>query len=227
MYKDTIPYLLENNYHIKAPDFPGHGESLALGPFTFSRSTPLLHEAMTSIRNDNASSKIVIVGISMGGQAVLDLLAHYPGDADAAVISGVSIHPPDDKADWEMPHLPSSPEWMEILREDVARMGGMEKAHGLRWVNFGFTLKDEPGRGGEGEVDKEARWPPVLVVVGEHDLAMARRDFDELSGLMKVRNARSDGTVLRDAWHTHSIDVPEKFAKLVDGWVKNVFEEAP
>ncbi len=218
LYKDMIPYLLNRGYPLLAPDLAGHGQSTLLGPFEFSRSTSLLHDTITAYKDGEKPAKTVIVGISLGGQAVLDLLAHHPSIADAAVVSGATIHPPDDKAQGEIPHIPSSQEWMHIIMEDLQLMGGMEKAQALQAESFGFRLEDD----GE-ETEKGVKWPPVLIVVGEKDTSMARRDFAELSALVKARNERSEGTVMQDAWHNHSIDVPERFAELVDGWVKNVF----
>ncbi|KAI9721085.1 MAG: hypothetical protein M1812_002566 [Candelaria pacifica] len=221
MYKDMLPYLLNRGYPLLVPDLPGHGRSVSLGPFTFSRSTPLLHDAITAFKARYQPAKTVIVGISLGGQAVLDLLAHHPNIADAAIVSGVAIHPPDDKAQGEVPHLPSSQKWTQIIIGDVQAMGGIEKAQALQAESFAFRLGD----GGEGIRDGEngLEWPPVLVVVGDKDTAMARRDFDELSSLMRAKNDMSKGTVIQDAWHNHSIDVPERFAELVDEWVKDVF----
>ncbi|KAI9700698.1 MAG: hypothetical protein M1836_002067 [Candelina mexicana] len=212
MYKDMIPYLLERGYPILAPDLPGHGQSASLGPFTFSRSSSLLHDVITVYQNETHPVKTVIVGISLGGQAVLDLLAHHHDLVDAAIVSGAAIHPPDEKAQGEIPHLPSSQDWMQIIMADVQAMGGMEKAQALQTESFGFRLED----------GADPQWPPVLVVVGEKDTAMAGRDFDELTSLMKEKNDKSKGTVLSDAWHNHSIDVPERFADVVHEWVNDI-----
>ncbi len=47
----------------------------------------------------------------------------------------------------------------------------------------------------------ECEWdlPPMLVVVGEHDIEMAKRDFEELKELVKKGNSSSEGNSLQGA----------------------------
>lgn len=129
MYRTTIPILNSHGYQIAAPDLPGHGTSFNLGPFTFATSTKLLAPAIEKLKQENAK-KILIVGVSLGGQAVLDLLQHHPSIVDAAIVSGSAIHPPDDKAQWTMPKMPTDQAWLDLIMEDVSIMG-MENASAL------------------------------------------------------------------------------------------------
>ena len=73
-----------------------------------------------------------IVGISLGGKAVLDHISRHPGDADAAIVSGVTIAPPNETAEWEKPRLPDTDHgWMSIIMEDVGIVG-MEEAQRIQ-----------------------------------------------------------------------------------------------
>ena len=151
------------------------------------------------------------MGVSLGGQVALDLIQQRPDSVDAALVSGASIHPPDDVAQWEMPHMPTDQEWLTIMTEDVQMMR-MENAQNLQDASLSFNF--EP----------QSSMPPVLVVIGEHDVAMARRDFEELTTLVKSGNSRSESKVLEGAWHNHPIDVPEHFADLIESWSRRMME---
>ncbi|KAI8821863.1 Alpha/Beta hydrolase protein [Fimicolochytrium jonesii] len=108
MYRTTTPFLTSLGYPISAPDLPGHGASASLRPFSFASSTAHIHEYIQSLRAATPGGKIVLVGISLGGQAVLDLIAHHPDAVDAAVVCSASIHPPSDPSHpTAMPKMPS------------------------------------------------------------------------------------------------------------------------
>ncbi len=209
MYRTTIPILNAHGYDILAPDLPGHGASVSLGPFTFAKSTKLLAPAITKVKQANAK-KILLVGVSLGGQAVLDLLQRHPSIVDAAIVSGSAIHPPNDKAQWTMPKMPTDQAWLDVIKEDVGIMG-MENASALQHQSFSFSFTPQE------------TLPPTLIVVGENDTAMSKRDFGELTTLAKKGNDRSESKVLECAWHNHPIDVPETFAALIEEWAQKVF----
>lgn len=214
MFRTLTPHLTTPSV---SPDLPGHGESVHLGPFTFAKSSELLHALLTSFKSDPEfqDHKILVVGISLGGQAVLDLLSKHPSDVSAAIVSGASIHPPDDRAGWELPHMPSDQQWLDILMADVQKMG-MENAQAVQNESFTFTF----------DVTQNSNalnsFPPVLICVGEEDTPMSRRDFDELTQMVKRANQKSESVVLKDAWHNHPIDVPEAFAELINDWTQRM-----
>lgn len=208
MYRTTTPHLLSQHFAVALPDLPGHGTSSALGPFSFDKASTLL---ISAIRALPSTTQVVLVGVSLGGQVVLDILQRAPELAAAAVVSGAPIHPPDEKAGWEMPHMPSEQEWVDVMMEDVAVMG-MENAKGVQEASFAFRFEPRVG------VDL----PPVLVMVGEGDVPMAKRDFEEVAEVVTRGTARSERLVLKGAWHNHPIDVPEQFAAIVGKWVRKV-----
>lgn len=206
MFRTMIPILNAHGFDLAAVDLPGHGSSVSLSPFTFDAATEHLSEGIRKLKE--TSRRIVLVGVSLGGQVVLDLLQRgEPCLVDAAVVSGASIQPPDDQTQWEMPHMPTDQDWINIMTDDVQIMG-MGNAKGIQDQSFAFTF------------DPRNALPPVLVVVGEHDTAMSRRDFPELTALVKKGNHQSESVILDGAWHNHPIDVPEQFAALIEEWVE-------
>ncbi len=207
MFADVIPTLTSQGHEVYAPDLPGHGSSVAAGPFTFKLSTTLLLHTIEEIRA-SSSTKVVLVGVSLGGQAVLDVIQHdSEGLVDAALVASAPIGPPDNAAQWELPHMPVDQKWIQIMTEDVNTMG-MQNASAIQEESFSFKLV------------ASTSFPPVLVVVGEHDVAMATRDFEQLSQVMKKANGESESMVLKDAWHNHPIDIPKRFAKVILDWTQ-------
>ena len=209
MYKDMVPILTAYGYAVIVPDLPGHGQSTAAGVFTFEKATEYLRNIFEDLKKH--FSKITLVGVSLGGQAVLDILQRHPKDVDCAVVSGASIHPEDEKAQWEMPHVTEDKFWKEIITEVVNQMG-MQHAASIQQENFSFTFQPPQSL------------PPVLAIVGEHDTAMARRDIKELGDLLVAANAKSQVPVMKEAWHNHPIEVPQRFADVIHQWVKSQIE---
>jgi pimeloyl-ACP methyl ester carboxylesterase len=205
MFDDMAPLLSARGFHVVCPDLPGHGDEVEQGPFTFDKSTEALKGLLEKLRQ-SGRTKIILVGVSLGGQAVLHLLSAHPLLANAAVVTGSAIHPPSEEAPWEMPRMPESPGWVAKIMADVGKMG-MAAAEAVREEAFRF------------ELSVSQQCPPVLVVVGEHDVAMARRDFDELYQKLREKNPQCEKSVLQDSWHNHPIDVPQSFTELVYDWI--------
>ena len=208
MYHTIIPILIARGFEVIAPDLPGHGSSLRTGPFTFKSATHLLCSSIQKLKKGQ-QQKTLIVGVSLGGQVILDLLQHHADIADAAIVSGASIHPPDENTHWEMPHMPTDQKWLTLMTEDVNVMG-IENAQGVQQESFAFAFSPS------------GILPPVLVVVGENDVSMAKRDFEELAILATGGNGRSESRVLEGAWHNHPIDIPQRFATLIEEWAAKV-----
>ncbi|USP80553.1 hypothetical protein yc1106_07827 [Curvularia clavata] len=211
----TLTPELENRGYTKiiTPDLPGHGTNQGLGSFSFAKSTELIHKTIQDLRSSDSATRILLVGISLGGQAVLDLLAHHPADVDLAIVSGASIAPPSDDAPWEMPRMPEGEEgkfWMDLIMKDV-EIVGMDEAQKIQQASFAF--KFEPDTAAAKDV-----FPPVMVLIGEKDVAMARRDQTAVLEIVKRLNGRSEGIIFKDAWHNHSMDRPERFADLIAEW---------
>jgi hypothetical protein len=84
---------------------------------------------------------------------------------------------------------------------------GIRYASALQDATFSWTLdlKDTNGE----------KFPPVLVLVGEKDKAVSRRDFGGLVAALKGVNSKSGGMVLEGSWHNHPINVPKLFVDAI------------
>ena len=215
MYKDMIPILAGYGYAVDVLALDAHDQRNSDERFTFRKASEYLQEAITALKMGKHTGKInfgkiTLVGVSWGAQVALDFLRRHPVCVDSAIVSGASIHPPDEQAGWEEPHMADDGMWKKIVAEDVNAMG-MQNAAAIQRQSVAFTFKPR----------ETLSLPPVLVVVGEHDTAMARRDYKELLQILQAANAKSQGLVIEDAWHNHPIDIPERFAELVHQWVQS------
>lgn len=215
MYRKVIPHLEQSGFECVAPDLPGHGSEAEGGPFTFEAANRIVTKAITGKQSSASEQhrKAVLVGISLGGQVVLSFLTSGSASlVDAAIVSGVSIGPPDEDASWEMPHMPADREWLDLMMEDV-NIAGMKNMPDLQAKSLSFTFN----------VAESTTLPPVLVVIGQNDVAMAKRDFDALTKKVKNANHQSDSLIMQDAWHNHSIDVPDRFSRVILDWAETVW----
>lgn len=208
-YRAVIPFLTPCFKGVYAPDLLGHGSAVPLGAFTFSKSTAFLLSVIKQLKA-TTKTRICLVGVSLGGQVVLDVLQHdIMGLFDCAIVASAPVQPPGEIAKFEIPQIPQEKEWLDLIMEDVAKIPP-EYLPQIQDESFGFKLE------GRQEL------PPVLVMVGDSDIAMAKRDFRDLCEMTKALNERSEGIVLRDAWHNHPIDIPERFAILIKDWAEKM-----
>lgn len=75
--------LLSQDYHILAPDLPGHG-SLSNQPFTLSQSV----EHIVGLMNEFNDWPIILVGDSLGGYVAMATASKYPERISALIVSG-------------------------------------------------------------------------------------------------------------------------------------------
>lgn len=62
-------------------------------------------------------------------------------------------------------------------------------------------------------------------MIGEHDVAMARRDLNELLEMCKGLIGQSEGLVLEGARHNHGVDVPGRFAEAAQEFERKILQE--
>ncbi len=96
------------DFHCIYLDLPNHGKSHFYNEFSIEKSTELIksliQEKSLGLSNDTNSNrktkKVNLVGISLGGQIALDLLAKYPELIDKVVVSGVNLYENPEENDF-------------------------------------------------------------------------------------------------------------------------------
>jgi pimeloyl-ACP methyl ester carboxylesterase len=78
---------LLTEYESLIVDLPGHGQSIGIGPFTMKLAA---NEVLKSI-NERTSGGAHVVGLSLGAQVTIQLLATNPEIIKSAFVSGCSV----------------------------------------------------------------------------------------------------------------------------------------
>ncbi|MRR30936.1 alpha/beta hydrolase, partial [bacterium] len=87
-WNETVKYL--QNYHCIMPELPEHGGSQANGKFSIVETAK---EIIAGIRREIPEGAAHIVGLSVGGQIGLEILAQAPEVVMTAIISGALVIP--------------------------------------------------------------------------------------------------------------------------------------
>ena len=76
------------DYHLLVPDLPEHGRSLAEAPFTFPDAAARIADL---IRDRGHGGRAHVIGLSLGAQTAIQLLAAAPDLVDHALLSGALV----------------------------------------------------------------------------------------------------------------------------------------
>ncbi|CAJ35310.1 alpha/beta fold hydrolase [Methanocella arvoryzae] len=224
---DKILRLMQD-YHCIVPDLPDHGRSRSEGPFYHERAAALISEVIKARAH---GGKAHVVGISLGAQVLLELLARSPEVVDHAVVnspelrpvpgSGLMLHPllfdPTIKltvplarnrsfarAQAKSYHLPE--DMFETYFEDTRQTRGEVLARILR-ANMTYKL---PAALKDIHV-------PVLALAGEKEYGMMKASARDIAATMPIATAY----VVKGVGHTFSFEKPELYADLVRNWIND------
>jgi len=212
---EPVVRRLSNRYRCIVPDLPGHGR-LAHGCFSFADAVA---GAAELVRTEAAGGPVHVVGLSLGGQTALHLIAAYPHLVNRAVVSGTltrslpGIGPyralirltfPLARLEWMIRlnarQLGIPPAYQAQFRSDTLQ----STAAGLEAViaeNMSFRLPEAL-----------ATSPvPLLALVGGPELGLLRACARDLARAMP--NARA--YLVPGAGHTWCLHDPDLFARVV------------
>lgn len=206
---------LRDRFRCLVPDLPGHGR-LAHETFSFARAVDGLTSLIRSLAD---GGPVHVVGLSLGGQTALHLIAAHPELVSRAVVSGTLTRPlpgirayrallrvtfPLARQEWMIRanrrQLGIPPAYEEQFRSDVLQA----TAAGLEAVvteNMSFRLPDAL-----------ASSPvPLVALVGERELRLLRSCARDLARTMP----RARAYLVPEAGHTWCLQDPDLFARVV------------
>jgi pimeloyl-ACP methyl ester carboxylesterase len=211
-------------YRCLVPDLPQHGESFQRGPYEMGRAATAVAQL---IRSRVGTGRAHVVGLSLGAQVGVQLLATEPKLVDRAVLCGTVINtmpgvrltrlllgllaritwfPWVVNRHWYARHGGIPLAKIDDYRADVRLMTGAQLAR-VVVASAGFTPPD-----GLGQSDS-----PTLFLTGTKEMWFVRRSAAALAQRMPNGVDRVAIGMLHD-W---PLRYPDLFSRTVDSWLND------
>jgi pimeloyl-ACP methyl ester carboxylesterase len=212
-------------YHTLVPDLPEQGQSRGTAPLTIASAAA---EVAELVRSRAHGERAHVVGLSLGAQTGVELLATAPEVVERAFLTGALVRPvmglgvilpllgPTAKLYWPIRNwgplvganrvsfgIPAaySREFAEDTR--ILTAGGFVR---MMRENLGYRLPEGIRRA---EV-------PTLVAVGEREYGLMRASARELVGALP----RGEGRVVAGQRHNWPLESPDLFARALRAWLE-------
>lgn len=225
MWNAQIRYF-NRNYSTLVYDMAGFGKSSPPAEI-YSR-----HEDLRSLLDELNISKVILIGLSLGGDVALDFALEYKDRVNGLVLVDSGL------GGYELSQEFQS-EWQQV--EQLARSGKLNEAKRLWLSNSVFkTTMDDPNTRKDltriidnysgffwtnNPVHKRpevrARYRletidiPTLIIAGEND----SEDFLKVAELLHNSIRNSTLQIIPKAGHMSNMDQPEEFNRLVDEFI--------
>jgi pimeloyl-ACP methyl ester carboxylesterase len=211
---------LGRDFHCLVPDLPGHGDSAGIPFVSIPDCADRLHRLIRAKAHKKVAS---VVGLSLGSQILLELMARYPGRVGRAVLSGTQARPMAGTT-WMRVGLYAYGPWrnLPVLLRAAMRTMGIPETFYDAWA--ADTRRMRPGVLADVMAASLAFGPPqglehvavpTLLLTGEAENPVLHRSAHDL--VDRMRNARA-GTV-QGAGHAWNLAEPEGFAGTVGAWM--------
>lgn len=208
------------DYRCYLVDMPETGRSQGVGPFTMAGAAAAV---ASLIREQVPGGRAHLVGLSLGAQVGLQLLATDPGVVDRAVLSGPLVLPMRGSRlqmtllRWLLPtrhweagirlnlrSLGLSGEWLPDLRETVTTLtdDGI-----MRMVAENQRFRVPPGL--------ERCAVPTLIIVGSKEPKVMRDSARAAAAAVPG----AQGAFARGLGHVWNLEDPDRFSALVRAWL--------
>ncbi len=213
-----------HDYHCIVPDLPEHGKSANVGPFTIECAAEMVVDL---IKNHNSDGKAHLVGISLGAQIIVQILATHPDVVNHALITGTLIRnmphretllklmdytfkvyePVKDtkffiKANMRMYNI--SKDHFDKFKESTLQLK-TDSLHRILNENLFFTLP-------EGLKDANS---PVLVMMGEKDYKVIKESARDLVNALP----NSKSYIVPKRGHVWNMELPSLFNKVLRSFI--------
>ncbi|MBY8856132.1 alpha/beta fold hydrolase [Nocardia sp. CA2R105] len=231
MWQPQIDSFVAIGYRVICVDLVGFGGSAAAcGVITMAAQS----RAVLAVLDDRGIDEAVLIGYSMGGQVVLDLLDRHPERVSAAVFSdtfagldtpgaGASRLALADRLEAEGVHVYAEEFLPLVLSERSVRERPAVVAHAREMMAAAHPVTAAAalrGRAARPDYTETARGLdiPVLVLAGAEDVFDRGVLADELAGL--IPDARL--AILPEAGHTPSMETPGAFDTVVQDFLASI-----
>lgn len=203
---------LATEFHVYAPDLPGHGRS---GSPPTPLDVPQLADYLIAWMDVVGLQRACLVGHSMGCQVAVDVAVRYPGRVARLVLIGPTPDPAGRTAAEQFRRLVVGGRYErvslnKIVVADYVRMG-------WRLIPELRFMLDDPVEDKLMQVTV-----PVMLVRGEKDTLVPQRWFDEVA-----RRVRAKRVAVIEGWgHAVNYSAADQLADAVAPFLRSVPEPA-
>jgi pimeloyl-ACP methyl ester carboxylesterase len=214
------------DYHLLIPDLPEHGKSVDVKPFTMKSAAEMVVDI---IRTRAHGGRAHLVGISLGGQLILEILSTAPEVVDHVLISGTLVHsiphtetmlklldyafkayaPVKDTAFFIKANMRTyniSKSYFKEFKEST-RLIKTDSLDRILHENMFFQMPPE----------LEKADVPVLVMAGEKEYKVIKESAEDL--IKVLPNAK--GITAPKVGHMWNLEYPDLFNKVLRRWITN------
>ncbi|CAN5534840.1 alpha/beta hydrolase [soil metagenome] len=198
-------------------DLPGHGSNHELPWVSIDATAALVAEVIRERTNGTVS----LVGLSLGGDVGLRVLAGYPQLIDRAVLTGMVVRPVHGAIRWLQSALAPMAEWRSFHRMAGKTMG----LSGARLDEFMATaspMRRADYRAIVGEIfagvslaGLETVTVPTLAMAGAKETSIARASAEVIAATMPGATAR----IVPGVGHIWNVEAPDLFSSTVREWI--------
>lgn len=214
------------DYHCLVPDLPEHGKSRHVTPFTMKTAA---EQIMELIKDRAHNKKAHIIGISLGGQLVIQILGMAPEVVDHAVASGTVVRPYFGKVTLTMMPVMGAifkplvntdffikktmekgkypPEHFENYKKDTKEFNTYSLTKHMLNENAAFRIPKSLCK-----VEN-----PVLIAMGETEMEIVHESAEDMNKcLPNSKIFKAPGL-----YHVWNLESPELFNKTVRAWIND------
>jgi len=209
-----------NSYRLIVLDLPGHGDNLTTGSKITMADVPAI---LRAIVDEHGLGACHLLGVSLGSLAAQAFAAEYPElTRSVAIVGGYSIHKDYERIvkaqrkegiKWSFYMLASMKRFKRYV---VSVSCATEEGRSLFAQAIGrFRFRSFPAMAGTSRYYRPNPAPvpyPLLIVVGEHDLPLAR----EAAARLHELEPHSRYALVPGAGHCANADAPDEFNRLVE-----------
>ena len=220
MWDKQVKYF--KNYHCIIPDMPEHGRSACVKPFTIQKAA----EMISKLIGDCTDQRVNLVGIGLGGQICLQIMAECPELVHRAMVSGtlirnhrykslikrlnqlLMVYTPVKNNDFYIKAYMRTYNIPKVYFDQFKQSTSQIETSSLERIvteNHLFKIPNIP----------ETSESKLLVMAGEKDYNIIKDSSKRITKQLRVRGALALG-----AGHLWNMETPNNFNKILEAWIQ-------
>lgn len=215
-----------NDFHCIVPDLPEHGKSINEGPLNLKDCADRISDLIENIANNR---KAHVVGHSLGGKVVIELLSRRPDLVDHAIVASALFRP---MFLLNLVHLPFIYKLSAAMMRNKAMLSFTAKQFKFYdkysidncMADFGRLTSDSLHRLYD-QLYQFRKIPfelqhvnvPTLIVAGEKEPKAMKQSVEDIMEALP----QSKGIIIKGADHTYPWTAYDKFNDLIRAWIND------